>query len=87
MSVRITLYSKPECHLCDHAKAILGRLSTEYDLIVDVIDITTDQRLWDRYRDVIPVVALEGGPTFVSRISEYRLRRALEGMGGWSGDL
>jgi glutaredoxin len=76
--MRVTLYGKPECHLCDDAKAVLERLAGEYGLVVETVDITQDPDLWERYWDVIPVLEIEGGPTLASKITEHRLRRALE---------
>ncbi len=78
---RAWLYSKAGCHLCQRAKAILDRLATEYELDVVEVDITSDPVLWDRYHELIPVVRLDDGTEFVSKISEFRLRRALRGEG------
>jgi len=76
---RVILYTKPGCHLCDKARAILLRVARDYSLTIESVDITQDDELYQRYWDVIPVVEVEGGPTFVSKVSEYRLRKALEG--------
>lgn len=76
---RITLYTKEGCHLCEKARVILDRVAEDYPLTVESFDITRDEGLYERYWDVIPVVEVEGGPTFVSKVSEFRLRRALEG--------
>lgn len=74
---RITLYTKRGCHLCEKAHTILLRVAEDYPLTIETVDITTDEDLYARYWDVIPVVEVEGGPTFVSKISELRLRKAL----------
>ncbi|RME46332.1 MAG: glutaredoxin family protein [Chloroflexi bacterium] len=76
---RVILYTKAGCHLCEKARDIILRVASDYPLTLDVVDITQDEALYRRYWNVIPVVEVEGGPTFVSKISEYRLRRALEG--------
>ncbi len=78
---RITLYTKPGCHLCEKAWDILVRVAEDYPFTIESVDITQDEGLYERYWDVIPVVEVEGGPTFVSKISEFRLRKALEGKG------
>jgi glutaredoxin len=75
---RITLYTKAGCHLCEKARDALLRVARDYPLTIDIVDITSDNELYERYWDVIPVVEIEGGPTFVSRISEFRLRKVLE---------
>jgi len=77
MMRRVVLYTKADCHLCDEAKAILGRLRDEYSLSVEEVDITRDPHLFERYRNVIPVVAIEGRPELEAPISEFRLRQML----------
>lgn len=76
---RVILYTKAGCHLCDKARETLLRVARDYPLAIESVDITHDDELYRRYWDVIPVVEVEGGPIFVSKISEYRLRNALEG--------
>lgn len=78
MATRIVLYTKAGCHLCEKARDILLRVAEDYPVNIELIDITQDNRLYERYWDVIPVVEVEGGPTFVSKISEFRLRKVLE---------
>ncbi|MFI5267169.1 MAG: glutaredoxin family protein [Chloroflexota bacterium] len=76
--MRLTLYSKPGCHLCDEAKAkIAGLKARGYDFIVDERDITTDPSLFDRYRYAIPVVELPDGRILEAPISEYKLEQLI----------
>ncbi len=74
---KVTLYSKPDCHLCDVVKAQLTsvRKRVEFDLLT--VDITTQPELWRRYRTRIPVVLIEGEEAFVYRINEEELVRRL----------
>jgi glutaredoxin len=53
---RITLYSKPGCHLCERAKEVIERCPVEYE----VVDITGQPDLEARYGQDIPVVLLDG---------------------------
>lgn len=76
---RIILYTKEGCHLCEKARAILDRVAEIHPLAIEEVDITHDNRLYEQYGDVIPVIEIEGGPTFVSKVSEFRLRQALVG--------
>jgi hypothetical protein len=76
--VRLTLYSKPACCLCDEAKGKIERLKARgYDLTLDERDITTDAVLFERFRYVIPVVELPDGTVLVAPISEYKLEKAI----------
>ncbi len=72
------LYSKEGCHLCEQAKAILRRLAAEGLLEWKIVDIQENPALYERYWDKIPVVILEDGRSWYGKISEFRLRRALD---------
>lgn len=76
--MRLILYSKPGCHLCDDAKDKIERLRVRgYDLTVQERDITTNPELFDRYRNTIPVVELPDGRALEAPISEYKLEQAI----------
>ncbi len=78
--VRLTLYSKPGCHLCEDAKAKIEHLRARgFDVAVEERDITTDPALFERYRNTIPVVELPDGRTLEAPISEYKLEKLLCG--------
>lgn len=77
MSRRVTLYTKKGCHLCEEAKELLLGLQREYDLAIAEVDIESDKGLQKIYGSLIPVVALEGGRIFHSKITESQLRQAL----------
>ena len=75
---RLTLYGKPGCCLCDNAKDVIARLRPDYEYVLDEVDITSDPKIYERYRYTIPVVVVDGKGEVVTRISEYRLRQVLE---------
>ncbi len=78
--MRLTLYSKAGCHLCEEAKSKIDRLRARgYDLEVAETDITTDPRLFERYRYTIPVIELPDGRQLAAPISEYKLEQLLTG--------
>lgn len=77
MSRRVTLYTKKGCHPCEEAKELLLRLQREYDLAIAEVDIESDKGLEKIYGSIIPVVALEAGKIFHSKITESQLRQAL----------
>jgi glutaredoxin len=79
-TISVTLWGKPDCSLCDKAVAILERLNVDYCLRIDKRDITADSVGYERYRYVIPVVEIQGGPSFEGKISEHRLRQAFQAL-------
>jgi glutaredoxin len=56
----ITIYSKPDCHLCDRAKEVIERCHTRVEFAVEVVDISQNPELLERYHDDIPVILLDG---------------------------
>ena len=73
MAARITLYGRPDCHLCDEARLVLGRIGEPFD----EIDIESDDALLKRYLERIPVVALDGEELYDFFVDESDLRRRL----------
>lgn len=73
----VTLYTRPGCTLCDRVERLLAQLAAEGLLRWRRVNIEDEPALLARFEHAIPVVAIERGPTFEGRISEYRLRRAL----------
>ncbi len=73
--VRVTLYTRPGCHLCDEAKeAILAaQCAPEYTL--DEVNIETDPSLLHLYRNDIPVVMINGIEAFRHRVVAEDFRR------------
>ena len=74
---RVRLYSKPGCHLCDDALAIVERVCADLGTSYDEVDITTSPELTNAYADQIPVTFVDGRQHDFWRVDETRLRRAL----------
>jgi glutaredoxin len=76
---RVTLYSRPGCHLCDDARAVIAAVCADLGEAYEEVDITTDDDLEDRYRDEIPVTLVDGRQHDFWRVDATRLRAALSG--------
>ena len=74
---RITLYTRPGCHLCDDARAVVERVCADLGTSYDEVDITTSPELMNAYADQIPVTFVDGRQHDFWRVDEARLRRAL----------
>jgi len=75
----LTLYTRPDCHLCDDARAALGRVSRQVPLAVEEVDIERDDALHRRYVERIPVVELDGEVLFEYFVDEPALVTRLRG--------
>jgi glutaredoxin len=74
---RVTLVSKPGCHLCDDARAVVERVCAETGAALEEKDITDDEALRDAYWEQIPVVLVDGEQHTFWRVDEAGLRREL----------
>jgi hypothetical protein len=76
----ITLYSKPDCHLCEDAQDVLRRLRSELGFELSEVDITTDEALHRAYFERIPVAALGAEELFEYFVDEDVLRQRLQSI-------
>ena len=80
---RVTLYSRPGCHLCDVARdAILAIRSEGADFALEEIDIESDDELHAAYLERIPVVAVEGELVSELALDADALRSRLDTVRG-----
>jgi len=75
--VRVTLYSKPGCHLCDDARTIVEQVCAELGVGWTEIDISTDPKLFEEYGEQIPVTFVDGRQHDFWRVDPVRLKKAL----------
>ncbi|MGB2710448.1 MAG: glutaredoxin family protein [Conexibacter sp.] len=75
----VVLYGKPDCHLCDDARAVLERVRAELPFALSERDITVDDALHRAYLERIPVVTIDGEEIFDFFVDERELRRRLLG--------
>ncbi|MGO9760086.1 MAG: glutaredoxin family protein [Solirubrobacteraceae bacterium] len=74
----VTVYSKPDCHLCVEAMAVLRRLQGELRFALAERDITADEALHRAYFERIPVVMLDGEELCEYFVNEALVRERLE---------
>jgi Glutaredoxin-like domain (DUF836) len=55
-TVRLTLYGRSYCHLCDDMLAALEPLLDESGTAVDVVDVDSDPALEQRFGMLVPVL-------------------------------
>jgi len=73
----VTLYGRPDCHLCDDARAALERVRANHPFRLEEVDIEADDALLKRYLERIPVVALDGEELFDYFVDEEALARTI----------
>lgn len=83
--MKLLLYSKPGCHLCDEMKTVVAKVAGRFGVDVKEVDISADPDLIQRYGEQIPVLMLDGKKIAKYRISEKELARRLAGRTSSSG--
>ncbi|TIC89250.1 glutaredoxin family protein [Nocardioides sp. GY 10113] len=74
---RVTLYSRPGCHLCDDAREVIAAVCAELGEAFEEVSIDTDADLQARFGHEIPVTFVDGAQHDFWRVSAVRLRAAL----------
>lgn len=59
-NVKVVIYSKPECHLCEQAKAELLRIQKQHGFQLDEVDISRDEKLLAEFGARIPLIWVNG---------------------------
>lgn len=68
--IRVELYSKEECHLCDVALVTLQRVQHTHPFNLTVIKIEEGTEQYDEFKERIPVVFIDKKFAFQYRVPE-----------------
>ena len=83
--IRVAIYSRPGCHLCEEMKAIVERVAAVLPVTFEEIDISNDARLERLYGLEIPVLMVEGTKAAKYRVTEEELQKILAARAGKAG--
>lgn len=75
--MRVELLTKPGCHLCDDARAVIERVTAELGISFTERDISSSPAELIEYGDFVPVTLVDGQVIDHWRVREDRLRQAL----------
>jgi glutaredoxin len=74
----VTLYSRPGCHLCEEAKAVIEPLLAEFGASLEEVNIDGDPELTECFGRDIPVVFIGAHKAAKHRVDREQFRRRLE---------
>jgi glutaredoxin len=74
---RVTVYHAPDCTLCERALEVVEAVATELGAELEAVDISGDPDLESRYRELIPVVAIDRKTAFTYFVDAEALRSRL----------
>ena len=76
--ITIEIMTKKDCSLCDIAKSIIEEVIAGFPAELKMADIESDPELFERYKEKIPVVLINGEESFVYKVHPITLRKKLE---------
>ena len=76
--ISVDIYSRPDCHLCDEAKEVIGRVQHRVPFELRVINVETDPKLEKEYGEQIPVVFINGSKAFKYHVDEARFEKRVK---------
>jgi hypothetical protein len=76
-TLRLTLYGRSYCHLCDEMLAALDSLRGEFAIAVDIVDVDSDAALEARFGLLVPVLVHAGTELCHHHLDERKLRAYL----------
>jgi glutaredoxin len=74
----VLVYSKPDCCLCDEVKAQLTRLQRLHAFEWREVNILEDRDAFERFKEEIPVVVINGRKAFKYHLDENEFLKRLE---------
>lgn len=78
---RITLISRPGCHLCDEARGVIERVARDLGVQWVERSLLDDPDLSAAYSEQVPVTLVDGEQHDYWGVDESRLRAALRSSG------
>ena len=75
---RVTLYTKPGCHLCDDVAQVIALVRRARQFELEIRDIFDDEGDFQLYQHEIPVVKVNGAEIARHRMSAQTLESALD---------
>ena len=74
----IEILTKSDCSLCDNMKEVVNRVLADYPLKLVTTDIESDPTLYEKFKERIPVLKINGIESFVYKTNEVTLRHKLD---------
>ena len=75
--IRLTLYGRPDCHLCHAMRDVVDEVGRELALDVEEVDVDEDAALTAAYGWDVPVLLVNGREAFRHRVTLAALRARL----------
>ncbi|MBM7051948.1 MULTISPECIES: glutaredoxin family protein [unclassified Rothia (in: high G+C Gram-positive bacteria)] len=81
-NIELELLTKPGCHLCEDARATVGKVAADFGLTFTEVNIEDHPDLRQQHAVEIPVLKINGRVHDFWQINPKRLSRALSKLAG-----
>jgi glutaredoxin len=78
LTPKVVVYHAARCHLCERALARVRALRDELGFELEEVAIDGDAELEANYRELIPVVEIDGERVFTYYVHEAAFRRRVD---------
>ncbi len=72
---QLTVYTAPECCLCDEARSVLDEVAPQLGIEVTWVDISGDPELEAKWRTELPAGVMDGRKVFKYHVDTLLLER------------
>jgi len=77
-SLRVTIMSRHECHLCRVVTRLARQVQQDLPFELITVDIDSNERLRQQYSDRVPVLLINDRETFSGKVTGGELREAIK---------
>ena len=74
---RVVFFSREDCCLCDEALEEVQRAREAVSFALEIVDVSTDPALEDRYGQEVPVIEIDGRKAFKFKVTRAALLKKL----------
>jgi glutaredoxin len=83
MSVKLTLYSRADCCLCEEMKEVIRQVSLRASVELDEIDVDSSAELKAEYGAQVPVLFIDGRKAFKYKVTAKELEKRVGRRSLW----
>lgn len=79
--IKVLLYKKEGCHLCDEAEAILEELKEKQNFLLERVMLEQNSDMFEKYGNRVPIVFINGEMVFEFKLDKQTFLRKLAELG------
>ena len=77
-TISVENLTKKDCFLCDIAKEVVLKVIQNFPVRLQTTDIESDPQPFEKYKEKIPIIRINGEDCFKFKVHEETLKKKLE---------